>query len=190
MEDKNYSLLMECQRHIEAAEYSEKLITELEGENLIQEVEAEFLVDKIEMLRKGIHQVLKALEIEHGTEAEAEHNFVPYILANIRKIKHSLSESKEENQKILVEKSILTTILGQLDTECAELSSRKIALEEESLTLTQKLVMAEDEKHQLLEWSRQLSMQVNMSEKTEEALNAKVEDLYTKQTQPDRKSVV
>lgn len=183
MEDKNYSLLMECQRHIEAAEYSEKLITELEGENLIQEVEAEFLLDKIEMLRKGIHQVLKALEIEHGTEAEAEHNFVPYILANIRKIKHSLSESKEENQKILVEKSILTTILGQLDTECAELSSRKIALEEESLTLTQKLVMAEDEKHQLLEWSRQLSMQVNMSEKTEEALNAKVEDLYTKQTQ-------
>lgn len=183
MEDKNYSLLSECQRHIEAAKYSEKLITELESENMIQEVEAEFLLDKIGTLKTGINQVLKALEIKHGSEAEAEQNFVPCVLANIENIKHSLSESKEDNQKVLVEQSILVTILGQLHIECVELSSRKISLEQESETLAQKLVMIEDEKRQLLERSRQLSMEVDERDKREEALNAKVEDLHVKQTQ-------
>ncbi|KNA24784.1 hypothetical protein SOVF_012500 [Spinacia oleracea] len=183
MEDKNFSLLIECQRHIEAAKYSEKLISELESENMIQEVEAEFLLDKIGTLRTGINRVLKALEIKHISETEAEQNFVPCVLASIRNIKHSLSESKEDNQKMLVEKSILTTILGQLHSECAELSSRKIALEQESQTLTQKLMWVEDEKHLLLERNRQLSMELDTREKMEEALNAKVEDLHAKKTQ-------
>ncbi|XP_021716964.1 protein NETWORKED 1A-like [Chenopodium quinoa] len=183
MEDKNYSLLIECQRHIEANKCSEKLITELESENMIQEVEAEFLLDKIGALRTGINQVLKALEIKYCSETEAEQNFVPCILASIRNIKHSLSESKDENQKILFEKSILTTILGQLHIECAELSFRKIVLEQESQTLAHKLVMVEYEKHQLLERSKQLSMELDEREKREEALNAKVEDLHVKQTQ-------
>ena len=53
MEEKNYSLLIECQKHTEASRMSEKLISELETENPEQRVEAEFLLDKIEKLRKG-----------------------------------------------------------------------------------------------------------------------------------------
>ncbi|CAO2838443.1 unnamed protein product [Amaranthus hypochondriacus] len=183
MEDKNYSLLIECQRHVENAKYSDKLITELENENMIQEVEAEILLEKIDTLRKGIHHVLKALEIKHGSDAEAEQNFVPYILANVRKYKHSLSEIKDENQKILVEKSILTTLLGQLHIECAELSSRKISVEQQSLTLAQKLATVEDEKQQLLERSKQLSMEVDERERRAQALDMKVKNLHLKQTQ-------
>ncbi|KAL2942242.1 Protein NETWORKED 1A [Bienertia sinuspersici] len=180
MEDKNYSLMIECQRQIEAAKYSEKLITELESENMIQEVEAEFLLDKIQTLRTGISQVLKALEIKQGSDIEAEQNLVPLILSNIRNMKHSLSESKDENQKMLLEKSIMTAILGQLHVECTELSSRKTALEKESLSLARKLGMVEDEKLQLLERSRQLSMEVEEREKREKMLNAKVEGLHVK----------
>ena len=55
MEEKNSSLLIECQKHTEASRLSEKLISELETANLEQRVEAEFLLDKIEKLRKGIH---------------------------------------------------------------------------------------------------------------------------------------
>ena len=55
MEEKNYSLLIECQKHTEASRLPEKLISESETENPEQQVEAEFLLDKIEKLRKGIH---------------------------------------------------------------------------------------------------------------------------------------
>lgn len=181
MEDKNYSLLVECQRHVEAAKYSEKLITELEGENMMQQVEAEILLDKIDMLREGISQVMKALGVQHGSETEAERNFVPCVLANIRNIKTSLSESKDENQQLLIEKSILSTIIGQLHFECVELSSKKTALEQESLMLMQHLMLLENERHHLLERSRQLNREVDERERREVALKAEVDDLHEKQ---------
>ncbi|KAL7237288.1 hypothetical protein ACSBR2_003556 [Camellia fascicularis] len=36
MEQKNYTLLMECQKHVEASKLTEKLVSELESENLEQ----------------------------------------------------------------------------------------------------------------------------------------------------------
>lgn len=183
MEDKNFSLLVECQRHVEATKYSEKLITELESENMIQQVESEILLDKIDMLREGINQVLKALEIKHGGETEAERKILPCVVENIRNIKSSLSESKDKNQQLLIEKSVLSTILGQLHFECVELSSKKTTLEQESLLLAEQLVTLEDEKHLLLERSKQLNVEVDEREKREETLKAEAENLHAKLVQ-------
>ncbi|KAK9671909.1 hypothetical protein RND81_12G063300 [Saponaria officinalis] len=183
MEDKNHSLLVECRRQAERAQYSEKLITELESENMIQEVEAEFLLGKIDTLRAGINQVLKALDIKHKTQAECESNFIPSVLASIGDIQQSLSESKDEKHQLWMEKSILSTLLKQLHVECLELVSRKTALEQESIEFIQQLLLVENEKRQLVDTSRQLNLEIHERVKREEAFTAEVEDLFLIQKQ-------
>ncbi|KAH9602947.1 hypothetical protein KSS87_007026 [Heliosperma pusillum] len=183
MEDKNYSLLVECQKHVERAQYSEKLITELESENMIQQVEAEYLLGKIDSLRAGINQVLKALGIKHGTQGEHEQNFLPCVLANIGDIKKSLLESKDENHQLCLEKSILSTLLAQIQVECQELALRKAVLEQESVSFTKQLLMIENEKCQLVDTSRQLKLEISERERKEEALIAAVENLLLNQKQ-------
>ncbi|XP_019098656.1 PREDICTED: protein NETWORKED 1A-like, partial [Camelina sativa] len=64
LEQKNFSLLIECQKYAEASTFSEKLIAELESENLEQQMEAEFLVHEIDNFRGAIYQVFKALQVE------------------------------------------------------------------------------------------------------------------------------
>ncbi|GAB4843343.1 hypothetical protein Ancab_013309 [Ancistrocladus abbreviatus] len=181
MEEKNYSLLVECQKHVEAGKYSEKLIAELEGENMMQQVETEFLLGKIDKLRMGICQVLKALEINHVKEAESELNFMPCIIANIKDITNSLSERKDENQQLVIGNSILTTVLKQLYLEGKELAARKEVLDQELLVLTQQHSLLENEKHKLFERHRCLNIKLSQKEKVEEALKAEIEKLHEKQ---------
>ena len=64
LEEKNLSLLIECQKHVETSKLSDKLIRELESENLEQQIEGEFLLDEIEKLRSGIYQVFRALQFD------------------------------------------------------------------------------------------------------------------------------
>ncbi|KAL9232817.1 hypothetical protein vseg_007882 [Gypsophila vaccaria] len=183
MEDKNSTLLAECQRQAERAQYSEKLIIELESENMIQQVEAEFLLGKVDSLRGGINQVMKALDIKHRTQAECEANFIPCVLENIGDIQQSLSESNDEKHQLWMEKSILSTLLKQAHIECLELASKKTALEQESIEFTQQLLQVENEKHQLVDTSRQLNMDISERVKREEALKAKVDNLLLNQKQ-------
>ncbi|GAB4851048.1 hypothetical protein Ancab_030346 [Ancistrocladus abbreviatus] len=181
MEEKNSSLLVECQKHVETAKYSEKLIAELEGENMMQQVETQFLLDKIDKLRMGIYQVLKALETNHVGEAEAEQNFVACVLANIKGSRRTLSESKDENQQLVIENSILTTVLKQLNLEGAELALRKEVFDQEFMIFTQQHAMLENEKDELLERTRCLDIEVTQRAKEEEALEIEIERLHVKQ---------
>ncbi|CBI26294.3 unnamed protein product, partial [Vitis vinifera] len=118
MEEKNYSLLIECQKHIEASRLSEKLISELETENLEQQVEAEFLLDEIEKLRRGICQVFKALQINldnvQEEKIEQEQILLRHIIGNMEDMKSSLLKSEDEKQQLEVENSVLLTVLQQL----------------------------------------------------------------------------
>ncbi|KAI7989199.1 Protein NETWORKED 1B [Camellia lanceoleosa] len=92
MGHKNCTLLMECQKHVEASQMTEKLGLELESENPEQQVEAVLLLDEIEKPRMGIyHQVFKALEIgldnELDDEIANEQIFVHHVIENIEDMK-------------------------------------------------------------------------------------------------------
>ncbi|GMH19993.1 hypothetical protein Nepgr_021834 [Nepenthes gracilis] len=178
MEEKNYSLLLQCQKHVEAAKYSEELIAEFEGENMMQQVEREFLLDRIDKLRTGICQVIKALGINHIKETEQEQNYIPCILSNIRDISSSLLVARDENQHLAIENYILTTMLRQLNLEGTELVSRKEALDWEFLILSQHHAMLEDEKLELLEKSRYLEMEMAERVKREQSMKTEMERLY------------
>ncbi|GAB2220079.1 hypothetical protein Drorol1_Dr00007722 [Drosera rotundifolia] len=174
IEVKNHFLFVECQKHVEEAKHSEILIEELEGEKMMYQAETEFLLGKIENLRTGILQILKALGISHAKEAETEQNLVLFVLSKIEETRSSLSECKDENQQLVIENSVLTTLLGQLNMHITELISR---FAQEISVWTRRHVMLENEKHELLERNKSLELKVVESEKGEEAMKAELDKL-------------
>ncbi|XP_057475502.1 LOW QUALITY PROTEIN: protein NETWORKED 1A-like [Actinidia eriantha] len=185
MEQKNYSLLIECQKHVEASKFTEKLISELESENLEQQVEAEILLDEIEKLRMGICQVFKALEVGLNNVLDDkianEQIFVHHVIENIEDMKCSLSSYEDDKQQLLVENSILLTFIGQLRLEGVEIESEKEILEQECEIMTEQVVMVRNDKHGLLEMNMQLKSEVNMGDQLVNTLEAEIEMLCVQQ---------
>ncbi|GFY85040.1 kinase interacting (KIP1-like) family protein [Actinidia rufa] len=185
MEQKNYSLLIECQTHVEASKFTEKLISELESENLEQQVEAEILLDEIEKLRMGICQVFKALEVGLNNVLDDkianEQIFVHHVIENIEDMKCSLSSYDDDKQQLLIENSVLLALIGQLRLEGVEMESEKEFLEQECEIMTEKLVMVQNEKHGLLEMNMQLKSEVNMGDQLANTLEAEIEMLCIQQ---------
>ena len=183
MEEKNYSLLIECQKHIEASRLSEKLISELETENLEQQVEAEFLLDEIEKLRRGICQVFKALQINldnvQEEKIEQEQILLRHIIGNMEDMKSSLLKSEDEKQQLQVENSVLLTVLQQLRVDGAEVELENKTLDQELKITAQQLLLLQNEKHELLEMNRQLGLEVSKRDHLEE-VKCDVESLCKK----------
>ncbi|KAL6970449.1 hypothetical protein U1Q18_030149 [Sarracenia purpurea var. burkii] len=185
MEHKNYSLLIECQKHVEASKLTEKLILELEGENLEQQVEAELLLDEIENLRLGIYQMFKALEVGPDSELDEKIGnnqiFIHKVIKNIEDMKCALSNYKDDRQKLMVENSVLLTLLGELRLEGFEIVSEKKTLDQEFKIMTEKLVMVQTEHRELLEMNRQLKSVVKKGEQRENAVETEMERLRVQQ---------
>ncbi|XAR57273.1 hypothetical protein NMG60_11025349 [Bertholletia excelsa] len=164
MEQKNYSLLIECQKHVEASKLTDKLISELESENLEQQVEVELLLDEIEKLRLGIYQVFKALEIGPDKDLDDkkvnEQIFVHRIMENIDEMKCSLLSYEEDKQQLLIENSVLLSLIGQLRLEGAETQSEKKTLDQEFKIMTEQLLVVQKEKQELREMNKLLKLQL------------------------------
>lgn len=172
MEEKNYTLLIECQKHIEASRLAEKLISELETENLEQQVEAEFLLDEIEKLRRGIYQVFKALQIDtdkfQGEKIEQEQLILQHIIRNMENMKLTIVKSEDEKQQLLVENSVLLTLLERLRLDGAEVELMNEGLDQEIKIKAQQLLALQNEKHELLEMNQQLGLEVCKRDQLEE----------------------
>ncbi|KAG5554655.1 hypothetical protein RHGRI_012268 [Rhododendron griersonianum] len=160
MEQKNYSLKIECQKHIEASKFAETLISELESENLEQQVEAELLLDEIEKVRMGICKMFKALgvglDVLPDDRIANEQIFVNHAIDDIKDMKCAILDHEDNKQQLLVENSVLLTLIGQLRLEGVEIASQKKTLEQELEIMIAQLVMVENEKHKLIEMKRQL----------------------------------
>ncbi|KAM0985266.1 hypothetical protein ACFX2C_012556 [Malus domestica] len=183
LEEKNLSLFIECQRHVEKSKFSSKLISELESENLELQVEEQFLVEEIDKLRLGVHQVLRALQIEpdrHDDKTEPGKVNVLHILNTIKDLKTSLLRSKDEEQQLLVEKSVLLTVLGQLRSEGAEVETEKQFFEQEYEIVINHCSTLQNEKRDLLEMTRELRLEVTEKEQGEEILEAQLLTLQPK----------
>ncbi|KAM0966427.1 hypothetical protein ACFX2C_022187 [Malus domestica] len=183
LEEKNLSLFIECQRHVEKSKFSSKLISELENENLELQVEEQFLVEEIDKLRLGIRQVLRALEVEpdrHDDKTEPGKVNMPHVLNTIKDLKTSLLRSKDEEQQLLVEKSVLLSVLGQMRLEGAETETEKQFFEGEYEIMINHCSMLQKEKHDLLEMTRELRLEVTEKEHKEEILEAQLVTLQRK----------
>ncbi|KAI3459414.1 hypothetical protein Pfo_016077 [Paulownia fortunei] len=185
MEEKNYSLIIECQKHVEASKLAEKLISELESESLEQQVEAELLLDEIERLRLGIYQIFRGLktglDCAPEDKVEIERTFAHHILGSIEDMKCSISKHEDEKQQLLVENSVLLALLEQLESKGMEIESQKIQLEQESKIMAEKLAIVKNEKDKLLEINRQLKSDVTEGHQDAAILEAELASLCVKQ---------
>ncbi|KAK6130169.1 hypothetical protein DH2020_036085 [Rehmannia glutinosa] len=186
MEEKNCSLIVECQKHVEASKLAEKVISELESESLEQQVESELLLDEIEQLRLSIYQIFRAVETGPDCGAredkiENERTFVHNILENIEKMKCSVSKHDDDKQLLLVENAVLLTLLQQLESKGMEIESQKVHLEQEIKTMAEKLDMSKNEKDKLQELNAKLKSDVSENHQRALILEAEMENLCTKQ---------
>ncbi|CAA0395260.1 unnamed protein product [Arabidopsis thaliana] len=183
LEQKNFSLLIECQKHVEASEFSEKLIAELESENLEQQMEAEIFLDEIDSLRGAIYQVIKALQVEADCKTEQkitkDQISVSRALGEIDSLKGSLSSAEYEMHRLVVENSVLLSLLGQFQSDGLVLESEKNILEKDLKTKIHQCGMLEKDKQDLLEANRLLKSKLIKREQQEQKLRAelKIENL-------------
>lgn len=183
LEEKNLSLLIECEQYEEASKLSDKLIAELEGENLEQQVEVEFMYNEIDKLRAGIRKVLMALQIDQDCgqgNMKEERILILDILARIEDLKTSVFKNKDKKQQLLVQNSVLLTLFKQLSLESEELLSEKENIVQELKIMKGQLAMHENDKHELLKTKSQLMMQVSQWEQHELLLKAEIETLNEK----------
>ncbi|KAG5219290.1 protein NETWORKED [Salix suchowensis] len=173
LEEKNLSLLIECQKHVEASKFSDKLISELETENLEQQVEVEFLLDEIEKLRMGVIQVLRTLQFDPVNEHED--GSLASILDNIDDLKSLLLIKEDEKQQLVVENLVLLTLLKQLRLDGVELETEKSIIEQEFKIMIEQHTMLEKSNHELLEMNRQLGLELSKGKLQEEELKAQLE---------------
>ncbi|KAK6117195.1 hypothetical protein DH2020_049074 [Rehmannia glutinosa] len=180
MEEKNCSLIVECQKHVGASKLAEKVISELESESLEQQVESELLLDEIEQLRLSIYQIFRAVETGpdcgvREDKIENERTFVHNILENIEKMKCSVSKHDDDKQLLLVENAVLLNLLEQLESKGMEIESQKVHLDQEIKTMAEKLDMSKNEKDKLQELNAKLKSDVSENHQRE------MENLCTKQ---------
>ncbi|KAF8394374.1 hypothetical protein HHK36_020582 [Tetracentron sinense] len=184
MEEKNFSLLIECQKHFEASKLSEKLISELEYEKIEKQVEAESLLDQIEKLRTEIQQVMKALEIapDYGLEdkIEREQIILQHMLGKIDDTKNSLLKTQDEKLQLVVEKSVLVTLLSQLRLEASDLETDRNTLDQKFKIRTEQLMGLQNEKHELLDMNGQLRLEVRDGYQREKVLKYELENIHVK----------
>ncbi|KAI3978386.1 hypothetical protein MKX01_013184 [Papaver californicum] len=179
MEEKNFSLMIECQKYFDASKLSEKVISQLEQESFEQHVEVNSLINQLEILRMGLHEILRSLEIEPDRECEEDKLLLQKILRKINDVGSSLLASQEENQELLFEKFVLETLLGQLRLEAANLESTKNTVDQELKMRSEELMMLQDEKQELLEMNGQLRVEVRLGEQREKGLKVEMDCLHT-----------
>ncbi|KZV23927.1 golgin subfamily B member 1 [Dorcoceras hygrometricum] len=185
MEEKNYSLIIECQKHVEASKLAEKLISELESESLEQQVETELLLDEIERLRLDIYQVFRTLETGMDCvldgKFENEKIFIHHIVGNIEDMKRSISKYEDDKQQLLVENSVLVTVLEQLESKGMEIESQKIYFENELNFMLKNHAIDESERAKILEMNKQLKLDLSEGHQHAAKLEAELVSLCAKQ---------
>ncbi|KAL4584765.1 hypothetical protein LXL04_009375 [Taraxacum kok-saghyz] len=124
VEEKNYELSVESEKHVKASKLADKLISELETEILEQQVEEELLLVEVENLRFGIYQVFLALEIGNSFKEETAKISVDEIIRNIK----GLKKEEDDKHRLIMEKNVLLTLLNQLELEMRE-SEKKHGIE-------------------------------------------------------------
>lgn len=190
MEEKNYSLIIECQKHVEASKLAERLISELESESLERQVEFELLLDEIERLRLGIYQIFRCLETAPDYaplgKVENERAFVCHILETIEMMKCRVSENEDEKQQLIVENSVLLTLLQQLESKGMDIVSQKVHLEQEFRVMAEKLVDVRNEKDELQDLNHLLKSEVNYNRQEALVLEAELDTLCAKQVDLQR----
>ncbi|XP_065005218.1 protein NETWORKED 1D-like [Musa acuminata AAA Group] len=181
MEEQSLSHSVGFQRHEENLRSAEKLIVELEQECLMNKKKMESLVEHNEKLREWILRIVKLLEIDlkYVSFDDVKDDFLlQLILCEVRHLLKSISEAYDEKQILILEKSVVVTLLEQFGLYVSDLRAEMMALDRKSKTRTEEFTALKDKNDEILQVNKQLREKLQASNQREELLNTEVDTLF------------
>ncbi|KAK9669645.1 hypothetical protein RND81_13G145700 [Saponaria officinalis] len=172
LKENNFSLMGYCEKLLDASRLSEKLISEIEKENVDQR-------EKVKVLRIGMFQLLDALENDVEPSDE-DQRVIDVIREKLYDIKALLCGSWDENQELVIEKSVLLEVIRQLKQDISDLNSVVHAFKEEIESRNAEVTLQQKETQKLLESNEELILKVRDGNMKEAVLLTKVENLQEK----------
>lgn len=184
LEEKNFYLSAKNQKLLETSISLEKMLSELKKDNLSQKAKIISLSDEGGTLRKGIFQLLKALDIvpihDSSNRSGQDQAFLNHILSKLEGAKKSLCETEEENLRRSVELSVLVAMIGQLRLDAQNLELEKCINDQELRIRHEQLFALQNEALKLREMNEELRTQLMEGDHKQESLLTKVSDLQKK----------
>lgn len=182
LEEKNSSLLLEYEKLVESSKLSKKHICNLENENFELQEEMKSLSDQINTLKGGLYRLLERLQTddaEEGCDAthDGDHGLLNDIFRKLELMHDSLAKTLDENQQLVVENSVLITVLCQLKLAAETVTTDKNTLKEELKVQLERLLVLQREVQKLAEINEELRMKVVEGDHNEEALRTEMGNL-------------
>ncbi|KAK7378390.1 hypothetical protein VNO80_03829 [Phaseolus coccineus] len=181
LEQKNFSLLVECQRLLEASKLSDRLISKLENDNTQKQVDVNSLSEKIKILRIGLLQVLKTLDINSEpwceNMIEMDQELLNHIHGKLQETQSSFVTIFNESQQVAIENSVLVTFLGQLKLKAENLLTERNSLDKELRTQSTEFLALQAEVQKILEKNQELKSTIRKGEDKMELMATEVENL-------------
>lgn len=184
LKDENSLFLRYSEKLLEASRLSEKLVSELEQENLNKQDEVIVLSGQVQGLRMGIFHLLDALETDAGLAGDDYDNedrrVINLIRGKLDNIKASLCEAWDENQELVIEKSVLLAMISQLKQDVWDLNAIIHTLRQEVESRNGEVILLQKEIQKLLQSNEELIFKVREGAEKEIVLLTDMEDLREK----------
>ncbi|KAG4981898.1 hypothetical protein JHK87_026647 [Glycine soja] len=181
LEKKNFSLLVECQRLLEASRMSYKMISKLETENVQKQVHVNSLSEKIKILRIGLIQVLKTLDNNGGHFSEdmfeEDQMLLNHIYGKLQERQKSFDTVFNESQQMAIENSILITFLEQLKLKVENLVTQRDSLDEDFSIQSKQFLALQIEVQKVLENNQELKLTISKGAERMEVMTTEIDNL-------------
>ncbi|XP_020236241.1 protein NETWORKED 1D [Cajanus cajan] len=181
LEQRNFSLLVECQRLSEASKLSSILISKLENDNVQKQVDVNLLSEKIKILRIGLLQVLKTLDVNSEPWCEdmieEDQELLNHIHGKLQETQNYFVTMFNESQQVAIENSVLVTFLGQLKLKAENLLTERDSLDKELRTQSKQFLALQEEVQKILEKNQELKLTISKGEEKMEVMTTEIESL-------------
>ncbi|WOL05048.1 hypothetical protein Cni_G13771 [Canna indica] len=185
MKEEKSVLSVRSHKFQEALRCTEKRILELERECLTQDKKIKSIVEHNEKLREWIHLVLKSLKIDLPLiylDDIKDDILLQLALHEIRRMIDTISEAQDEKQHLLLEKSVVVTLLEQFGKYVTDLKAEKTTLQRESEIQLQELTQLKNKNDDFLKMNECLRKEMHASNQREEELKGEVDLLFRQLT--------
>ncbi|XP_076944406.1 protein NETWORKED 1D-like [Bidens hawaiensis] len=179
LEHNNLSLFNDYQKLQEALKLSESLINVLKLEKSEDQMKIKSLSDQNERFKNGMHRLLKlaGLSLNPGSENEQEESYFNSIQKTLEGTNLALIENEQKNMKLVVEISILATLLNQFKTEIMNLEAEKCVIQHELCDRDGKILGMQNEARKLSEVNEGLRCKVAELDINESGLRTQLENI-------------
>ncbi|KAG5003701.1 hypothetical protein JHK84_027954 [Glycine max] len=164
LEKKNLSLLVECQRLLEASKMSDKMISKLETENVQKQVD-----------------VLKTLDNNSGhfgeDMLEEGQMLLNHIYGKLQERQKSFDTIFNGSQQMAIENSILITFLEQLKLKVKNLVTQRDTLDEEFNIQSKQFLALQTEVQKILQKNQELELTISKGEERMEVMTIETDNL-------------